>query len=208
MCSGALAEARMHGRWNVALCARWRVWVPLCVLLVTAASGTASGQAGTGVLAGSVKDSQGGALPGAAVTATNDATGAARTTPTNESGAFNMPGMPPGTYTVKAELGGFKTAVHEKVLLQVDTTTRIEPVLAVGNLAETVTVTDISPVLNTTDASVGQTMNRETIERLPVEGRNVVHLLSLQPGAVFIPTANANTVDPRYGAVSGARADQ
>src|SRR3990170_1989929 len=51
-------------------------------------------------------------------------------------------------------------------------------------------------------------MNQQTIERLPVEGRNVVHLLSLQPGAVFIPTANANTVDPRYGAVAGSRADQ
>src|SRR3990170_5446307 len=51
-------------------------------------------------------------------------------------------------------------------------------------------------------------MNQQTIDRLPVEARNAVHLLSLQPGATFIPTTNANTVDPRYGSVAGARADQ
>ncbi len=51
-------------------------------------------------------------------------------------------------------------------------------------------------------------MNAETIARLPVEAQNVVHLLSLQPGAVFIPTTNPNTTDPRYGSVAGARSDQ
>ena len=62
--------------------------------------------------------------------------------------------------------------------------------------------------LNTTDASVGNVMSREQIRSLPVEAQNVVHLLSLQPGAIFIPTANPATVDPRYGSVAGARADQ
>ena len=80
--------------------------------------------------------------------------------------------------------------------------------LALGGVAETVTVTEATPIINTTDASVGQTMNRETIAALPVEARNVVHLLSLQPGAVFIPTTNPETTDPRYGSVAGARADQ
>jgi hypothetical protein len=185
-----------------------RATAALCALLLVAAPDLARAQAGTAGLSGTVKDSQGAAIPGATVTAANTATGAARSTVSNQQGIYNLPGLPPGTYTVKVELASFKTYQHENVILQVDTTTPLDAVLGIGSVSETVTVTESTPILNTTDASVGQTMSQETIQRLPVEGRNVVHLLSLQPGAVFIPTANANTVDPRYGAVSGSRADQ
>ena len=147
-------------------------------------------------------------LPGATVTATNPATGQARTTVTNETGIYNLPGLPPGNYTVKFELSGFGDYVRQNVTLQVDITTRADAALAVGGFAETVTVTEATPIINTVDASVGQTMNHETISRLPVEAQNVVHLLSLQPGAVFIPTSSPTTTDPRYGSVAGARSDQ
>jgi hypothetical protein len=165
-------------------------------------------QAGTASVTGTVKDSQGAVLPGATVTVTNTATGAVRTTVTNESGSYSTPGLQPGEYVLKIELAGFATYTRENVLLRVDTTTQADAELALGGLAESITVTEATPIINTTDASVGATMSRETIERLPVEARNVVHLLSLQPGAVFVPTTNANTVDPRYGSVAGARADQ
>ena len=173
-----------------------------------AATTLAWAQAGTAGLTGTVRDTQGAVLPGATVTATNPATGDARTTVTNETGSYNLPGLPPGNYTVKVELSGFGAYVRENVILQVDLTTRTDALLAVGGVAETVTVTEATPIINTVDASVGQTMNHETISRLPVEAQNVVHLLSLQPGAVFIPTSNANTTDPRYGSVAGARSDQ
>jgi hypothetical protein len=165
-------------------------------------------QAGTAGLTGTVRDSQGAVLPGATVTATNPATGADRTTVTNDSGNYSVPGLPPGNYTVKIELSGFSPYIRENAILRVDSTTQVDATLAIGGIAETVTVTEATPIINTTDASVGQTMSRETIARLPVEARNVVHLLSLQPGAVFIPTTNPNTTDPRYGSVAGARADQ
>jgi hypothetical protein len=165
-------------------------------------------QAGTATVIGTVKDSQGAVLPGATVSVTNTATGAVRSTVTNETGSYNMPGLPPGSYVLKVELASFSPYTRENVLLRVDTTTQVDAQLALGGLAESITVTEATPIINTTDASVGQTMSRETIERLPVEARNVVHLLSLQPGAVFIPTTNPNTMDPRYGAVAGARADQ
>ncbi len=168
----------------------------------------ASAQAGAASLTGTVKDGQGAVLPGATITITNTATGATRTTVSNASGAYNLPGLPPGTYKLKIELSGFRTYQHENVLLRVDSVTRTDAEMALGGVAETVTVTEATPIINTTDASVGQTMSRETIAALPVEGRNVVHLLSLQPGAVFIPTTNPNTTDPRYGSVAGARADQ
>ena len=191
------------------LSVRWRIGVPILILLLVGVPASPVwAQAGAAGLAGTVKDSQGAVVPGATVTTTNTANGAVRTTTSNESGAFNMPGLSPGNYTVRVELTGFKTYLHEKVVLQVDSTTQIDAVLGVGDLTETVTVTESTPIINTTDASVGQTMTQQTIERLPVEGRNVVHLLSLQPGAVFIPTTNPNSDDPRYGATAGARSDQ
>jgi hypothetical protein len=180
----------------------------LLTLVLLAAPRLVSAQAGTGTLSGTVKDSQGAVLPGATVTVSDKTTGATRAGVTNDTGAYSFPGLAPGNYTMKIELSGFSPYVHENVILRVDTTTQADAVLALGGIAETVTVTEATAIINTTDASVGQTMNRETIAALPVEARNVVHLLSLQPGAVFIPTTNPDTQDPRYGSVAGARADQ
>ena len=95
-------------------------------------------------------------LPGATVTATNTATGGVRTTVSNESGAYNLPGLAPGTYTLKVELSGFRTYQHENVSLRVDSVTRTDAEMALGGVAETVTVTEATPIINTTDASVGR----------------------------------------------------
>jgi hypothetical protein len=176
--------------------------------LLLASSTTVWGQAGTASLVGTVTDTQGAVVPGAAVTVTQKNTGAVRTTVTNQTGGYNVIALSPGAYTLKIELSGFSTYLHENVELRVDTTTRADAELAVGSLSETVTITEASPIINTTDASVGNVLNEEAIRSLPVEARNVVQLLSLQPGAVFIPTTNPNTQDPRYGSVAGARADQ
>jgi hypothetical protein len=181
------------------------VWL-LAFLLVGA--GQAWGQAGTGTLVGTVKDVQGGVLPGATVLATQTTTGASRTTVTNDSGNYTFAALAPGGYTVRIELGGFQVFVRENVDVRVDLTTRVDATMAIGAVTETVTVVEATPVINVTDASVGIVLSEETIAALPVEARNVVALLSLQPGAIFIPTTNANTSDPRYGAVAGARSDQ
>ena len=111
-------------------------------------------------------------------------------------------------YTLRVELAGFKTAIVERVNLQVDSVARESVTLELGGVTETVSVVSETTHLNTTDASIGNVMSREQIRNLPVEAQNVVHLLSLQPGAVFIPTSNPATVDSRYGSVAGARADQ
>jgi hypothetical protein len=191
---------------------RWRIQDGLAacfaLCLFASVTGLAWAQAGTAALAGTVRDTQGAVLPGATVTVTHAATGAVRTTATNESGTYNMSALPPGIYAIQIELSGFRGFRHEKFELRVDTTSRHDATLEIGAVAETITITGESAIINTTDASVGHTISQQTIERLPVEARNVVHLLSLQPGATFIPTTNANTVDPRYGSVAGARADQ
>jgi hypothetical protein len=187
---------------------RWKSVLLLAALALLALPGFAWAQAGTATVSGTVKDTQGAVLPGATVTITNNANGAVRTTVTNDTGSYSMPGLPPGEYVMKFELASFSPHVREKVFLRVDSTTQVDAPLALGGVNETITVTESTPIINTTDASVGNTLSRETIARLPVEARNVVHLLSLQPGAVFIPTTNPNTTDPRYGSVAGARSDQ
>jgi hypothetical protein len=183
--------------------------VGVCAALALLTAAPVWAQSGTASLTGRVTDPQGAVIPGATITVTHRATGAARTTVTNESGVYQLSSLPPGMYEVTIELSGFRTARLENIELRVDTATRLPDVrLEVGALAETVTVQAESPIINTTDASVGNVLSEQQIRQLPVEARNVVHLLSLQPGAVFIPTTNPNTVDPRYGAVAGARADQ
>lgn len=165
-------------------------------------------QTGTAALVGDVTDPQKQVLPGATVTVTHLGTGASQVTVTDERGAYRFGNVQPGPYSIKVELGGFKVTVVERFELQVDTISRQNFTLELGGISETVSVVSEATHLNTTDASVGNVMSREQIRSLPVEAQNVVHLLSLQPGAIFIPTANPATVDPRYGSVAGARADQ
>jgi hypothetical protein len=179
----------------------------LAAVLLTAAS-PALAQSGTSSLTGRVTDQQDAVLPGTAVTLTSMSTGISRSVVTNESGIYQFSALPPGRYEMKVELTGFRAAQLTGIELRVDTQSREDVKLALGAVSETVSVQAESPLINTTDASMGNTLNEEAIRNLPVEARNVVQLLSLQAGVTFIPTNNPATVDPRYGAASGARSDQ
>jgi hypothetical protein len=180
------------------------------LVFVVAAGGAAaaSAQTGTASVYGEVVDAQRQIVPGATVTVTHIQTGTAQTTVTDARGAYRFVALQPGRYRIAAELTGFKTALADNVALAVDTNTRQNFVLELGAIAETVEVTAETTHINTTDASLGNPISREQIRSLPLEAQSVVALLSLQPGAVFVPVQNPNTVDPRYGAVAGARADQ
>jgi hypothetical protein len=172
------------------------------------ACSTLYAQSGTSSISGRVTDPQGQLVPGASVTLTNTATATPRTTVSNESGLYQFVSLPPGIYDLAVELSGFRTAKFQKVELRVDTPVRQDVKLEVGQISEAVTVLAETPLLNVVDASLGNSISEQQIRNLPIEARNVVQLLSLQPGAVFIPRSNPETVDPRYGAVNGARADQ
>jgi hypothetical protein len=175
----------------------------LCLLLT---SGRLRAQSGTTSISGRVTDPQGSVVPGATVTTTNRATAAPRTVVTNESGLYQVSALTPGMYDLAVELSGFKTLRFEKIELRVDTPARQDVRLEVGQLSEAVTVMAQTPILNTVDSSLGNAISEQQIRSLPIEARNVVQLLSLEPGVVFIPNAGAN--DPRNGATNGARADQ
>jgi hypothetical protein len=181
----------------------------LAHLVLLGLAPSAFSQTGTATLIGEVTDQQKQIIPGATVTLTNTQTGVSQTTVSDDRGQYRFANLPPGRYDLKVELTGFKTSLTEGVQLSVDMTARQNATLEVGGLAETVSVVSETTTLNTTDASLGNALSREQIRSLPVEAQNVVHLLSLQPGAIFIPVnINSDPEDSRYGSVTGARADQ
>lgn len=171
----------------------------LGVLFVIATAGlTAFGQASSSAINGTVTDQQGNLVPGAAVTLTNTGKNFTRTQRTNETGRFNFALIPPGSYQVSVEAKNFKKAVITDVSALVDKPTDLTVSLEIGNVTETVTVSSGSGevLLNTQDATIGNNFVSRQITQLPLEARNPLSLLTLQPGVT------------RAGNVTGARADQ
>jgi hypothetical protein len=158
-------------------------------------------------LSGTVLDPQGNAVAGATITATNGATGAARAATSSKEGAYQIPQLAPGTYRVRAEGNGFASVLLEDVQILVSTPITLNITFKqLGAVSETVTVQGGETVINTTDATIGNTFDNTKVLSLPLLSRNVVGLLSLQPGV----TAPINDTDnPRRGGyVNGARSDQ
>ena len=177
--------------------ASWPTALASVLLLFLVFVGSAAAQSGTSTLRGTVVDQQGGAVMGASVTLTNAEKNFTRTQTTNESGSFVFSSVPPGVYRVEVESQGFKKALAEGVRAVVDTPVNVDVQLEAGNITEVVSVNagQDAPI-NTTDATIGNTFESRRIEELPLNARNVVGLLSLQPGVT------------RGGYVNGGRADQ
>lgn len=176
-------------------CARRLLTLMLSIMLL---SGSVPAQVGASSVRGTVFDPQGKAVTGAAVTLSNPVINFTRTAKTNDTGGYTFDLVPPGTYNLEAEYQGFKKAAVTDIRALVDKPTTVDLQLEVGNLTETVTVSagagDV--LLNATDGTIGNNFVSQQISQLPLESRNVVQLLSLQP---------AVTPD---GYVSGSRADQ
>ena len=165
-------------------------------------------QTGLTSLRGTVTDPSGAMLAGAAVTLENPATGFHTAHSTDQNGAYEFPQIPPGKYTITVTKAGFgKQAKTAELLVSQPAT--INFALSVQAIAETVEVSDIAQTVNTTDATIGNAVSNPTIQALPMEGRNVPDLLSLQPGVVYLNQRQTNPdQDSRSGSVSGARSDQ
>ena len=148
-------------------------------------------QAVTGTILGTITDSSGAVMPGTTVTLRNTGTGLTRTVTTDAAGEYTVPSLPTGKYTVTAELSGFKTVSVPNVDLGVDQHVRINARLEVGAVEESVTVTGVSPLVQTSTSELGTTVGGEQIETLPLNGRNFVSLTRTVPGvARGIPGAN------------------
>jgi len=143
---------------------------------------TAVAQTGTSNITGSVRDTAGAVVPGATVTAKNEATGVTSTQTTNEAGLYSFASLPVGYYTITVEKQGFKTLQNTKNVLEVGTPLTVDAALEVGAVSETVTVTGGTEQLQTANATMGNVVEQKAIETLPLNGRNPLTLLLLEPG--------------------------
>ena len=169
----------------------------LCLALGFGASST-MGQAVYGSIIGTVTDPQGNAIVGAKVTVTSVTKNTTDETTTNESGNFSVIHLIPDTYRVKIEAPGFKVNEIASVLVQVDTTARVDAQLQVGAVTQTVEVTGEVPQLKTDRADVSLDFNSDYVEKLPLVNRNFQSLLLEAPGAQqLVGWSHAATENPQ-----------
>src|SRR6266478_4228022 len=142
-------------------------------------------QGNTGRIQGSVTDQSGGTVPGATVIVADVERGTSRTLTTDDSGEYNAPSLTPSTYRVHAEAMGFKAVDRENVVLEVNGTVRVDFKLQAGDMKQTITVTEAIPLVDTTNAELGGTIQHAIIENLPLNGRNFENLLTLRPGVTI-----------------------
>lgn len=161
-------------------------------------------------LNGNVTDPSGATVAGAKITLTELATGLQRTTTSNASGLYQFLDLPPGNYKLEANARGFAPFVASNLTLVVKVPATVPIRFQVAGTQESVTVEGEAPLINRTDASLGNVVESNQISELPIADRNVTYLLSLQPGVTYlgIQSQSLQDTDTRSGAVNGVRSDQ
>ncbi len=138
------------------------------LLCLVVSLGIAWGQGSVGTLNGTVMDSTGAVIPGATVVATNVATGVEHTTTTTSAGAYTLPYLPAGTYTIRVSSPGFRTAVRENVILRVGQVMTVNITLELGAVTEEVTVSAAPPLLEAGTAEIGRYITTEEYQNWPI----------------------------------------
>ena len=155
-------------------------------------------------ITGTVTDATGAVLPGVSVTAENTDTNLGRTTITNESGNYNFPTLTIGNYQLTAELPGFSVALRSEITLQTGDTLRVNLVLEIGQITDTITVTEAAPAIQSESAELGTVIDNKTVLEVPLNGREFYALLKLVPGTVA-PAPNSRLAHRGGVSVAGAR---
>lgn len=183
------------------------VWLVALFLLGTS---LAFCQTSSTSVRGTVTDPSGSAVQGATVVLANNESKTARTVTTGAQGDYQFLFIPPGTYALTVTAAGFSRYQQTALQLLVNTPATENVRLKIGQATESVTVTGEAPALNLVDASIGNSFNETQVKQIPLEGRNVPDLLSLQAGVAY--TGNRPDIDKdqdtRNGSVNGARSDQ
>jgi len=144
-------------------------------------------QGTAGKILGTVTDQGGGAMAGATVTVTDVDRNAPRVLMTDQAGAYGAPNLLPGNYKVRAEAKGFKTFERTGIVLEVSGEIRVDVTLQPGEVSQTITVTEAVPMVETTNAELGATLQSTIIQDIPLNGRNFENLLQLNPGVTMYP---------------------
>jgi hypothetical protein len=157
------------------------------LLLMVCGSVAIHGQTIFGRISGTVKDSNGGAVPNATVTITNAATNLVRTATTDEDGFYTATNLPVGTYTILVARDGFKRAQQTGVVLAADARLTQDMTLEVGQVTETVEVSSgVGETVNTTSGEIARVVDQRQVQNLALNGRNYMQLVTLIPGAVIL----------------------
>ena len=185
---------------------RAAVWV---AMLLVASATSAYAQFDRGTVSGTIKDAQGGVVPGVTVTATATQTQQTRSTVTDGSGFYTFPNLQPGRYDISAELQGFKKETRTGVQVDAASALNLEFTLATGALTEEVTVTSEATLLQT-DVAVRKTVEAKDIELLSFNGRNPIGVPALKAGVIGGSFNNAGAMSLTAGGfnINGGRSDE
>ncbi len=167
-------------------------------------------QVTTATILGNVLDTSGAAIPGAAITVTNEATGAVLKTMSGPDGTYLVPNLAiAGTYMVEVGAGGFNTFVQKGIVLQVNQNARIDATLQLGSTTQHIEVTGQPPQVDTASSSLGTVISHREVEELPLNGRNPIQLVTLAAG---VTTATTPAVlawrGGSYWSSNGTRGDE
>lgn len=152
----------------------------------------------TATLSGTVKDPSGAVLPGAQITVHNLGTGVDRTLTSDGAGQYVAPSLPPGDYSIRVTASGFSAYTVQSFTLQVDAKSNVDIPLAPASAGETVQVESATPLINSESITVGQVIDQQTVQEVPLNGRHFLDLTVLTAGGVTAP-ANGNLTAPSRG---------
>ena len=183
----------------------------LALLLVLSLPAWLAAQIDRGEITGTVEDSTGAVVPNATVVITNTSTSVAVTTKSTSTGTYVFDDLLPGSYTVQAQAAGFEKYVVHGVIVHVQQVQTVDVHFATGNVQQTVTVTDSTPLLQAENAMVGQTITNQAVNDLPLATRDWGSLAQLSAGVTTSPstssgtgvTADAGSSDSAYFSVNG-----
>ena len=177
---------------------KYAICLPLLILLAMAA--VAKAQSTSGSIIGTVHDASGSVIPGAKLTLTNTGTSETRALESDSNGSYQFVNLAPGRYEITIEKQGFKRKVFTNLQVEVQQVVREDAALDVGNVTETVQVTEQAALLETEQSTLSQSVQGRTVQEMPLNGRNVMNLVSLAPGVV----PQGNTSGNPMGGANGS----
>ncbi len=179
----------------------------LCILAMCGVAVPVQAQSTTAAVSGVVTDEQKAVMPGVTVTVRSPETGSTRTVVTDAEGRYRVSQLSPGKYELQAELEGFRTEIRSGLTLTVASDSIVNVALAVGNIAQRITVTADVPLVDTNSVTISSLVDEKSLKELPINGRSFIALARLQDGVSSIRSVSSSSANSfgQHLAVSGAR---
>ncbi|HET6143957.1 MAG TPA: TonB-dependent receptor [Candidatus Acidoferrales bacterium] len=180
----------------VQISAKWKIAAAFFTLAFAVSflnSAPLFAQGSAGRILGAVTDQSGGAIAGATVIVTDVARNVPRTLTTDQAGEYNAGNLLPGNYKVRADAKGFKAFERTGITLDLNAEVRVDLTMQPGEVSQTITVNEDVPLVETTNAELGATLQSAIIQDIPLNGRNFENLLQLNPGVTIYPGGAGNT---------------